>query len=428
VHLNARARKPLEPTPAVTDEEKKLEARTRAIASSPLPIAPPPRLVPSVDAVRAAAAMARDAKRGVIVAGPAALSQRDARDAVWSLAKETGFVVAADATSQLRFAPRPREVVFLDGFELLLRSQTFKNAAAFDCAIQIGAPPTSGPWEQLVPSIPRIVVAEHGWNDPHATARVMMFGDVGPSCAALAEAVRAAPPARATQLHAFASAANEAAWRAVDAEIGDPLVEAGAVRTLVARAPEGASFVIGNSLAVRLVDIYVRAGDRDHAILSQRGASGIDGLVAGAAGAATATGRPLALLLGDVSLLHDATSLALAARVRTPLVVLVLHNGGGRIFEMLPIAETRDLDPAILEHALTTHETDFAHAAALAGVRHVRVASPGEVETALAEAWSHPGCTLVEARVAGSGAIALSRRVAKAVEAAVAAVPRGNIA
>jgi len=179
-------------------------------------------------------------------------------------------------------------------------------------------------------------------------------------------------------------------------------------------------------LSVRLVDIFARACDRDLPVLSQRGASGIDGLVAGAAGAAAAAERPLALLIGDVSLMYDLTSLALAARARTPLVVLVLNNGGGRIFDQLPIVDVPGIEPAIVEHATTPHDTEFSSAAALYGLRYACPTSLPDVASALETAYEHRGCTLIEVRVEAHGAIALSNRVTSAVEAAVAPLLRAG--
>jgi 2-succinyl-5-enolpyruvyl-6-hydroxy-3-cyclohexene-1-carboxylate synthase len=61
--------------------------------------------------------------------------------------------------------------------------------------------------------------------------------------------------------------------------------------------------------------------------------------VAGAAGARSVITPPLALLLGDVSLLHDVGGLAAAAAVHGPLPIVVVHNDGGRIFERLPLGQ-----------------------------------------------------------------------------------------
>jgi 2-succinyl-5-enolpyruvyl-6-hydroxy-3-cyclohexene-1-carboxylate synthase len=339
------------------------------------------------------------------------------------LARVTGFPLAAEATSQLRFGPRPEGVTLLDGLDLLLRAPTFRAKTRFDVAIQIGEPPTSGAWEAVAPSVARVVLAERDWPDPQSRARVIVLGDIAASCLALADALQADPPRGSREFTRSVHAAQEVAWEAVGEELGRDAAwsEASAVRALIDAAPAGSFLALGNSLPVRHVDIYVRATDHDLHVLSQRGASGIDGLVAGAAGAATAAGRPIALLLGDVSLLHDLTSLRLAAQAKTPLVILVLHNGGGRIFEHLPIADVAGIDPAILEHMTTPHDTDFAPAAALAGVAHARATTRGELGAAIDAAFARSGCTLVEARLPPGGARETSKRVGAAVDAALVA-------
>src|SRR6185295_6494041 len=93
-------------------------------------------------------------------------------------------------------------------------------------------------------------------------------------------------------------------------------------------------------------------------VLSQRGVSGIDGLLAGAAGAASVTELPVTLLVGDVSFLHDVGGLALARHARAPLVIVVINNDGGRIFEQLPLA--RSGHSAALPHFTTPHGLDLS--------------------------------------------------------------------
>ena len=422
VHINARARKPLEPVAASTPGEEALASLVRALAAEPLTMARTPRTIAAAEAIDEAATVIRSAKRGLIVAGPASLAQRAVRKEIWSLARATGFAVACEATSQLRFVRKPADVHILDGFELLLRSKTFRESAPFDVAIQVGAPPTCGPWEQLAPDLQRVVLSEHGWPDPYGSARVLLFGDVGANAASIGAVVADAPPRLAPSFHDGLRRANTAAWIATEREIEatDGLVEAAAVRVLIDQAPEHSLIMMGNSLSVRLVDIYARATERDIGVLSQRGASGIDGLVAGAAGAAAATNKPLAIVIGDVSLLYDLTSLALTARSKTPLLVFLLHNGGGRIFEQLPVVDVPGIEPEIVEHATTPHDTDFASASALYGIRYARAATLEETRAAIVAAYSYAGCTLVEVRVPPHGATALSRRVTKAIEAAVA--------
>jgi 2-succinyl-5-enolpyruvyl-6-hydroxy-3-cyclohexene-1-carboxylate synthase len=76
--------------------------------------------------------------------------------------------------------------------------------------------------------------------------------------------------------------------------------------------------------------------------LANRGANGIDGVVSSAAGAALATGAPTWLLTGELALLHDVGGLFAARRAGARLNIVCLDNGGGGIFDFLPVAGHAD--------------------------------------------------------------------------------------
>ena len=69
---------------------------------------------------------------------------------------------------------------------------------------------------------------------------------------------------------------------------------------------------------------------------SFRGASGIDGTLSLALGLAAELG-PTVLITGDLALLHDSNGWLLAHAAPLPLLVLLIDNAGGGIFEQLPI-------------------------------------------------------------------------------------------
>lgn len=106
----------------------------------------------------------------------------------------------------------------------------------------------------------------------------------------------------------------------------------------MAERSEGADLFIGNSLFVRLADMFAQIEGRS--VYSNRGASGIDGLVASAAGVQRANHNPMLVFIGDTSLLYDLNSLALLSQVSTPLVLVVVNNDGGAIFDLLPVPKT----------------------------------------------------------------------------------------
>jgi 2-succinyl-5-enolpyruvyl-6-hydroxy-3-cyclohexene-1-carboxylate synthase len=366
------------------------------------------------------------------VAGPAPAAQVAARAGAAALAAATGFPLAAEAASQLRFTGDALRrvagdgIVRADAFDWLYRAADGRRDLAPDLVIQIGAPPTSTGWERLVDEradLHRVVLAPHGWPDPHGTALRLVHGDVAATLETLAETVarlRGAPRPEPSAFARALGAAERAAWRIIDADLDATaaVLEEGAVARVTAAAlPAGSLFVVGNSLPIRTVDAFCPASLADVRVLSQRGASGIDGLVAGAAGAASVTDRPVTLLVGDVSFLHDLGGLMLSRHARAPLVVVVVQNDGGRIFETLPLAAAGHA--AAMPHFTTPHGLDLGHAARLFGVAHARVASRAALAGALAAAHGHRGCTVIEAVVPPHGAAEAQRRIGAAIEKAV---------
>ncbi len=136
----------------------------------------------------------------------------------------------------------------------------------------------------------------------------------------------------------------------------DQLTELSVAVDLSARLKERELFV-GNSLMVRLVDMLSAVPSRS--VYSNRGASGIDGLIATAAGVLKANQQPMMMLIGDTSLLYDLNSLALLSESQTPMVIVVTNNDGGAIFDLLPVPQQQKQSLYQMPHGY-----DFEHAAA----------------------------------------------------------------
>jgi len=200
--------------------------------------------------------------------------------------------------------------------------------------IQLGAEPVAAGWSALA-NVERWVLAEHTWHDPDSTAHGVIVGDLGATCARVCEEIVARDD------RSFAVAWRDAEARAASAIdralVAHPRSEGAAMRAALDALPANAVIQIGNSLPIRVVDHVAHASA--HVVIAQRGAAGIDGLIASAAGA-TYRGAPVLLVLGDVSFAHDLGGLLVAREAKTPLAILVIDNGGGRIFGGLPIASS----------------------------------------------------------------------------------------
>jgi 2-succinyl-5-enolpyruvyl-6-hydroxy-3-cyclohexene-1-carboxylate synthase len=147
--------------------------------------------------------------------------------------------------------------------------------------------------------------------------------------------------------------------------------------------------------------------------MANRGASGIDGLISTAMGAALAhSGRSYALL-GDLAFLHDQNGLIVGPYDRRPdLAVIVVNNRGGGIFSLLPQAALRGPFERVFG---TPHQVDVETVAAAHGVPYRRL----EAAADLPKAMVGEGLRIIEARTDREANAALHAEIRKAAQAAV---------
>ena len=85
-----------------------------------------------------------------------------------------------------------------------------------------------------------------------------------------------------------------------------------------------------NSSAIRLANIYAR-----HPVFCNRGVNGIEGSLSTAAGFSCVTDDMVFCVIGDLSFFYDQNALW-NQNLRGNLRILLLNNGKGGIFNMLP--------------------------------------------------------------------------------------------
>jgi 2-succinyl-5-enolpyruvyl-6-hydroxy-3-cyclohexene-1-carboxylate synthase len=425
VHLNVRARKPLEPVGAATAAQAALEERVDSLLATPVTRHVPLAANPCMLAVRDLARALVTARAGALILGPMPPQDAALADCMGRLASEIGFPIMAEATSQMRFALCGHALACPE-FGWLLASPPFRHAHEPDVLLYFGTSPTSAELERWARESRsgRYIVCDYGSPDPLGDARMMLHGGAVLTLPALLHEVTAlasppSPPQRAFAAAFIAAAKRCRAIVADESARESGLAEGAAVACIAQRLPHGAQWVLGNSLPIRDVDAYVPVAARLR-VLSQRGANGIDGLVSGAAGSALAVNAPTLLLVGDVSLMHDLGGLAIAREVQGPFVIAVLDNGGGRIFDQLPVRELYATEPATQRFWRTEPGGDLAHAAPLFGIRYAAATTLDELSAATEDALQTNGVTLLHARVTPDSARVVRERVLARLAAAAA--------
>ena len=112
--------------------------------------------------------------------------------------------------------------------------------------------------------------------------------------------------------------------------------EPGLARHLARLLPAGFPLMLAASSPVRDWLIWSGSSGADRPCFSFRGASGIDGTLSLAMGLSLALG-PMVLFTGDLALLHDSNGWLHARPSGPPLLVVLIDNNGGGIFQQLPI-------------------------------------------------------------------------------------------
>jgi len=392
VHLNLAFREPL--LPATVQFDFTAGERPTAIA--------PPTLIPDATALHEFAECLTSG-RGAIVCGEGCAGGGDGAafaEAVAALAARLDCPILADPLSGLRFGTHDRRRVCCR-HEIWLRDEGRTAALRPDWVLRFGAFPVTRTLQQFVAGSPTLLVEPHGrWPDPlHRTARLLRADPLA-ACRALTQHVTTAPATG--WMTAFADA-EAAAAEALTTTPQPP--EAELVAALCRDLPSGTRYFCGNSLPIRDLAAYSGGGEKSRHFFANRGASGIDGNLATAAGIAGKgdDAVPTVAIVGDLTAQHDLGSLALLPG--RPLVLIVINNGGGGIFDLLPPAAL----PEFERGWLTPQAIDFAHAASTFGIACRRIADAGEAVAATRAALAERAPLLIEFVVDRERSLALRR-------------------
>ena len=379
VQINVAFRDPLTPQPRASGAAG--DSQDEAMASF---VPRPTRVQPTNAAPERWEDVVGAARAGLIVAGEGASPLA----AQWSRA--SGFPLLAEPASGAwaggGVTPYEQAVV------------SSPLAGEVDAVVVTGRPTLSRPIHALLarPDVRVVVVDAHApWVDISGNASVVI--------PALAAPLR--PTCGAEWAARVRAAADEAGLRI------DALLAAGSGRTMLSLARAVASatrgpLVLGASNPVRAFDLAVEslAG---LPVFSNRGQAGIDGTIATAVGITAglgsariatpdrageprddARGRAQAsrvtAVMGDLTLCHDASSLALAAATGAELDIIVADDEGGGIFATLEHGNAATPEAYDRWFGVAQHVNYEALAAAY-GVGFARAATPSELAAVLAD-------------------------------------------
>jgi 2-succinyl-5-enolpyruvyl-6-hydroxy-3-cyclohexene-1-carboxylate synthase len=395
VHLNLPFREPLMPTGQQMDAPSLMYVDYTSFQPEP-------------DQMPAFLREVNTGHRVVVVAG----RLRVPPDGLIEACADRGWPLLAEPLSGLRRGS-------LSAGTLLAADAGFRERFHPDLVIQVGAAPTSRGMQEFVRSADRLLIVDPDElvADPDRRATMTITKEASDVAAALRAATSSLPATRpqwAGEWHDADCAVRGAVDTLLDS--WDEPFEGRIARDLAGAIPDGGVLFAGSSMPIRDVDAYMRPRDGLR-VMANRGASGIDGLVSTVFGIAEVH-QPTFALLGDLSVLHDASGLLWGARRCPGAVIVVIDNDGGGIFSMLPQASLDHNEFELLFG--TPHGLDLEAIARASGAGVRTVDSARVLVPAINEAAATGGVQFVRVRVHRQRAVALRAEVSRTVSAALA--------
>ena len=345
VHVNLPLREPLVP-----------EQLPSSLSEVPLVPYVPPML--SLRAEHLSQLLdALQGKPGVVICG-----QNGSERQLCDLAAALGVPLLADPLSGQRFGQRGPVISHYDVF---LRSVSRRQALAADWVLHFGSTPVSSVLQKYL--------------DEQSGATYLWVDESGRSMdrpGITVETLQASTAALCAQLLEVslmpASSDWLGAWQELDEQVASRLtqqslpLEGDILRHVLHALPADSLLFSGNSLVVRMLDVYSGKLDKDIAVQGNRGASGIDGNLSTLAGIASVfegEGKIVGVL-GDLTLFHDLNALAVARDL--DMILLLFNNQGGGIFDFMPQHGLPDYEdcwrtpvPLAYEHIARAFDVDY---------------------------------------------------------------------
>ena len=354
-----------------------------------------------------------DSHRVIVLAGEGTFSAQAVHDqarrdreaqALLAFSERFDAPLLADPLSQLRSYGHPAVIC---GYDHIMGTDEMPE---FDAVVRFGRYPVSKRAAQAIEALrpAQIVVDVQESRDFNAQTTTLVAADPLDFVAATLEAVAYEPYGFDETQHL---PENIQKWGMLDRERTERLLasdmrsddsfEGAYVSALLEEIPAESLLFSANSMSVRAIDSYYITRGKRLVVLANRGLNGIDGTLSSAIGAAQEYEQTV-LLTGDLSLLHDLNAFALQGEMELrekdgssmpSIVVVLLNNQGGAIFDMLP---QQSDEPYFERLFLTPQKVDFCKAAEAFGVKTKKINSVEELRSTLHDLWGVPGITLVE--------------------------------
>ncbi|NQV42946.1 MAG: 2-succinyl-5-enolpyruvyl-6-hydroxy-3-cyclohexene-1-carboxylic-acid synthase [Candidatus Marinimicrobia bacterium] len=387
VHMNCQFREPLLPAGDAKSKSSIYDAKWVQGNSMVTPGSTTPWALPH-KRLKQLQQKFGESKRGLIIVGRSVRSA--CNNPILQLSESLNVPVLPDVQSQLRFVRHPQVI---NHFDLALLADDIRGRRP-DFVIHFGGPYTSKRLLKYLDDSKLFYVSVKGTPervDPNHQVNMDIQTDIEKFCQSMdSPRIERDDPWLAS-------------WQMIEAQIDttislqlkdkSQLSEPGISYLLSKLIPINHALMLGNSMSIREMEMFASTGYFKDEIFANRGSSGIDGLLATATGIGAGAQKPITILLGDLAFLHDLNSLQLIKTSETPIVMVVINNNGGGIFNFLPVRDETDVFEPFFG---TPHGLTLENAASMFGLAYSNPTDMGEFQSTYSMAAKAGSSILIE--------------------------------
>ena len=396
VHLNMMFRKPLINDPLSLNRTLKLTQKKIDASISVQTTYDHPVQVPESNVIDKITDIVRNTDECLIIVGE--LQSYEENSAVESLINSLNLPVITDIFSGLRHKISVKNTI--DYLELIPELEVEKIFKKIKTVIHIGGRLVSGKLIKLLSHLKTSeyvqVSSDNICVDPERIVNWKINTDISLFCKNVLSRMRKLSIGSIDKSTNDVITIQESIDNNIDSNIksSDNISEISAARLISKFLSLDNALFIGNSMPVRDMNCFAKRtiGTGEVNIAGKRGTSGIDGTVACAIGYAYGLKKPVTLVMGDVTLLHDLNALSIIKNSHVKIILIVINNNGGGIFSFLPISKHEVFD----EYFGAPHELTFDHSAKMFNLTYFNPKTNAEFEKVYQESLKLEKSVLIE--------------------------------
>ena len=248
---------------------------------------------------------------------------------IMELSKKINAPILADPLSELRFKIKHKNI--LSYYDFFIKNMIDEP----DLIIRFGKKPVSkklNKWLNNFKNKTILFTKYNGYNDDTNSIFLARLDDI-----------KNINKANQTWIQTFINLEENISNKIKKYHEDSYFYEGNIIYHLIQKMNANDNLFIGNSMSVRNLEKFVPNIYNKINIFSNRGASGIDGLIATGIGVSYYDKENKTnIILGDISFFYDSNSLLIAKQQNININIIIMNNNGGQIFNQLPYAQKND--------------------------------------------------------------------------------------